>query len=86
MRPMRTIASVRTPFAFCSPRHLCCSDGDDNPEARTLFFAKVLRTDSDADVRRLFEQFGTVEEVNLFRAFVGAPTNKVGLRLRLDGW
>lgn len=34
-----------------------------------LFFAKVLRSASEEEVRQLFGQFGRVVEVNLFRAF-----------------
>jgi RNA recognition motif-containing protein len=41
-----------------------------------LFFAKVLRTATEDDVRALFSRFGHVCEVNLFRAFQGAPTTK----------
>jgi hypothetical protein len=42
-----------------------------------LFFAKVLRSASEDDVKGLFCQFGKVYDVNLFRAFQGAPTTKV---------
>lgn len=49
---------------------------DENAENRVLFFAKVLRTATDDEVRELFSQFGRVHEVNLFRAFQGAPTTK----------
>jgi len=34
-----------------------------------LFFAKVLRSANEDEVRGLFSQFGRVIEVNLFRAF-----------------
>jgi RNA recognition motif-containing protein len=37
--------------------------------AMQLFFAKVLRTAGEEDVRQLFCQFGPVCEVNMFRAF-----------------
>lgn len=39
------------------------------PCALQLFFAKVLRTASEEEVRNLFRRFGHVCEVNLFRAF-----------------
>ncbi len=42
-----------------------------------LFFAKVLRSANEEDVKRLFSQYGKVYDVNLFRAFQGAPTTKV---------
>lgn len=41
-----------------------------------LFFAKVLRTASEEEVVALFSRYGQVAEVNLFRAFQGAPTSK----------
>eukprot|EP00198_Chlamydomonas_reinhardtii_P006060 XP_001695396.1 RNA-binding protein [Chlamydomonas reinhardtii] len=41
-----------------------------------IFFAKVLRSTTEEEVRRLFSRFGKVHEVNLFRAFQGAPTTK----------
>lgn len=34
-----------------------------------LFFAKVLRSANEDEVRHLFNSFGRVIEVNLFRAF-----------------
>eukprot|EP00775_Hariotina_reticulata_P001643 gene1644-1985_t len=49
---------------------------DSNAENRMLFFAKVLRSASEDEVRALFQQYGRVVEVNLFRAFQGAPTTK----------
>ena len=42
-----------------------------------LFFAKVLRSASEDEVKELFTRFGSVYDVNLFRAFQGAPTTKV---------
>jgi hypothetical protein len=42
-----------------------------------LFFAKVMRCATESEVKALFSKFGTVMEVNLFRAFQGAPTTKV---------
>jgi len=42
-----------------------------------LFFAKVLRSATEDEVRVLFSGFGKVYDVNLFRAFQGAPTTKV---------
>lgn len=42
-----------------------------------LFFAKVLRSANEDEVRVLFCKFGKVLDVNLFRAFQGAPTTKV---------
>ncbi|KAG2455141.1 hypothetical protein HYH02_000960 [Chlamydomonas schloesseri] len=47
-----------------------------NQDNRQLFFAKVLRSATEEEVRRLFGQFGKVTDVNLFRAFQGAPTTK----------
>ncbi|KAG2499151.1 hypothetical protein HYH03_002733 [Edaphochlamys debaryana] len=49
---------------------------DENADNRQLFFAKVLRSATEEEVRRLFGQFGKVTDVNLFRAFQGAPTTK----------
>lgn len=49
---------------------------DSNAENRMLFFAKVLRSANEDEVRSLFNKFGRVIEVNLFRAFQGAPTTK----------
>lgn len=37
----------------------------------------MLRSATDDEVRELFSRFGRVHEVNLFRAFQGAPTTKV---------
>jgi hypothetical protein len=34
-----------------------------------LFFAKVSRSASEDDVQQLFQQFGQVQGINLFRAF-----------------
>jgi RNA recognition motif-containing protein len=46
-----------------------------------LFFAKVLRTATEEDVRQLFSQFGPVCEVNMFRAFqVGVAAGLWGQR------
>jgi hypothetical protein len=42
-----------------------------------LFFAKVPRTAAEEDIIALFGQYGDVCNVNLFRAFLGAPTSKV---------
>lgn len=47
-----------------------------NEDNRMLFFAKVLRAASEDDIRELFAQFGKVSDVNVFRAFQGAPTTK----------
>ncbi|KAG2497791.1 hypothetical protein HYH03_004063 [Edaphochlamys debaryana] len=47
-----------------------------NLDNRMLFFAKVLRSTTEEEVRRLFTRFGKVHDVNLFRAFQGAPTTK----------
>lgn len=41
-----------------------------------LFFAKVVRTASEPEVRQLFSRFGRICEVNLFRAFQVAGTCK----------
>ncbi|GFR41383.1 hypothetical protein Agub_g2066 [Astrephomene gubernaculifera] len=51
-------------------------DDPTNQDNRQLFFAKVLRSATEDEVRRLFGQFGKVTDVNLFRAFQGAPTTK----------
>lgn len=51
-------------------------DDPTNADNRQLFFAKVLRSATDDEVRRLFSRFGRVTDVNLFRAFQGAPTTK----------
>lgn len=45
-----------------------------------IFFAKVLRSATEDEVRALFSGFGKVYDVNLFRAFQGAPTTKVRAR------
>ncbi len=50
---------------------------DSNAENRMLFFAKVLRSATEDEVRALFANYGRVYDVNLFRAFQGAPTTKV---------
>lgn len=47
-----------------------------NAENRMLFFAKVLRTATEEEVKTLLAQYGRVYDVNLFRAFQGAPTTK----------
>ncbi|KAF6260316.1 hypothetical protein COO60DRAFT_909475 [Scenedesmus sp. NREL 46B-D3] len=49
---------------------------DSNADNRMLFFAKVLRSANEDEVRALFARYGRVVEVNLFRAFQGAPTTK----------
>ncbi|GLC56141.1 hypothetical protein PLESTB_001073100 [Pleodorina starrii] len=49
---------------------------DANADNRMLFFAKALRSTTEDEVRRLFSLFGKVHDVNLFRAFQGAPTTK----------
>mmetsp|Transcript_31833 Transcript_31833/g.70722 ORF Transcript_31833/g.70722 Transcript_31833/m.70722 type:complete len:496 (-) Transcript_31833:2249-3736(-) len=49
---------------------------DSNADNRMLFFAKVLRSASEDEVKALFSRYGTVFDVNLFRAFQGAPTTK----------
>ncbi|KIZ01045.1 RNA-binding protein [Monoraphidium neglectum] len=43
---------------------------------RTLFFAKVAPSAAPEEVRRAFEAFGPVEEVNLFRAWATARSSK----------
>lgn len=50
-----------------------------NADNRMLFFAKVLRSATEDDIRDLFAQFGKVFDVNVFRAFQGALTTKVSL-------
>jgi hypothetical protein len=52
---------------------LCCRVGF----TLQLFFAKVLRSATEEEVKTLFSRFGKVYDVNLFRAFQGAPTTKV---------
>lgn len=47
-----------------------------------LFFAKVLRSATEDEVRVLFSGLGKVYDVNLFRAFQGAPTTKVSRYLQ----
>jgi hypothetical protein len=42
---------------------------DSNADNRMLFFAKVLRSANEDEVKALFERYGRVVEVNLFRAF-----------------
>eukprot|EP00878_Enallax_costatus_P031789 GHUV01034836.1.p1 GENE.GHUV01034836.1~~GHUV01034836.1.p1 ORF type:complete len:209 (+),score=50.80 GHUV01034836.1:1094-1720(+) len=42
---------------------------DSNAENRMLFFAKVLRSANEDEVKQLFTHLGRVVEVNLFRAF-----------------
>ncbi|WIA44418.1 hypothetical protein OEZ86_007184 [Tetradesmus obliquus] len=49
---------------------------DSNTDNRMLFFAKVLRSAGEEEVKALFARYGRVVEVNLFRAFQGAPTTK----------
>ncbi|KIZ04483.1 CUG-BP- and ETR-3-like factor 4 [Monoraphidium neglectum] len=49
---------------------------ESNTDNRMLFFAKVLRSSTEDEVRALFGRYGRVFEVNLFRAFQGAPTSK----------
>jgi len=51
-------------------------DEGSTAENRMLFFAKVLRSATEDEVKELFTRFGTVYDVNLFRAFQGAPTTK----------
>jgi hypothetical protein len=45
-----------------------------------IFFAKVPRTISEEELVALFGRYGTVAGINLFRAFLGAPTTKVSGR------
>ncbi|KAG1657781.1 hypothetical protein FOA52_012859 [Chlamydomonas sp. UWO 241] len=47
-----------------------------NEQNRMLFFAKVLRPATEDKIKELFGKFGKVYDVNLFRAFQGAPTSK----------
>jgi len=49
---------------------------ESNADNRMLFFAKVLRSATEEEVKALFNKFGKVYDVNLFRAFQGAPTTK----------
>lgn len=49
------------------------------PSDSQLFFAKVLRSAPEDEIKALFTQFGAVHSINLFRAFQGAPTSKVGV-------
>lgn len=47
-----------------------------NADNRMLFFAKILRTAKEDEVKAVFARFGSVHDVNLFRPFQGAPTTK----------
>lgn len=47
-----------------------------NADNRMLFFAKILRTAKEDEVKAVFAQYGSVHDVNLFRPFQGAPTTK----------
>jgi hypothetical protein len=52
----------------CLPAACCCW--------LQLFFAKVLRSANEDEVKALFARYGRVVEVNLFRAFqVGCVTD-----------
>jgi hypothetical protein len=55
-----------------------------------LFFAKVLRSANEDEVRHLFNRFGRVIEVNLFRAFQvrqhARKVRKLDLTLCAAGW
>lgn len=51
-------------------------------QERTLFFARVLRAASDAEIRTLFEQHGQVATLNVFRSSKGALTSKVRDQLK----
>ncbi|GBF95952.1 CUG-BP- and ETR-3-like factor [Raphidocelis subcapitata] len=48
----------------------------DDVDDRTVFFARVLRSATEDAVRALFSRYGGVADINLFRAFQGAPTTK----------
>eukprot|EP00803_Ostreobium_quekettii_P005787 evm.model.scf_971.4 EVM.evm.TU.scf_971.4 scf_971:48875-55971(+) len=43
---------------------------------RMLFFAKVLRTAQEHEVRALFSKYGSVHDVNMFRQFLNASITK----------
>jgi len=43
---------------------------------RMLFFAKVLRTAQEHEVRALFSKYGSVHDVNMFRPFLNASITK----------
>jgi hypothetical protein len=45
-----------------------------------LFFAKIPPSVSSGEVESLFKAFGEVVEVNLFKAWAGAKSSKVGAR------
>ncbi|GAX72674.1 hypothetical protein CEUSTIGMA_g130.t1 [Chlamydomonas eustigma] len=47
-----------------------------NVDNRMVFFAKVLRSATEEEVKSLFSTYGKVYDVNLFRAFQGASTTK----------
>lgn len=55
----------------------CCRYSLTNVVSMQLFFAKVPPSASTAEVRQVFERFGQVQEVNLFRAWAGAKSSKV---------
>uniref|UniRef100_A0A7R9VPJ1 RRM domain-containing protein n=1 Tax=Chlamydomonas euryale TaxID=1486919 RepID=A0A7R9VPJ1_9CHLO len=54
-------------------RRIVAANNDQN---RMLFFAKVLRPAAEDEIKDLFSAYGQVYDVNLFRAFQGAPTSK----------
>lgn len=53
---------------------------------QTIFFAKVLRSACEEQVRDLFARYGRVLDVKLFRAFKGSPTNRVSRAVLQLSW
>jgi hypothetical protein len=70
-------AAARPPRAAAAQAAPGADRGRSPPQ---LFFAKVPRTIGEEEVVELFGRFGTIAAVNLFRAFLGAPTTKVRKR------
>ncbi len=83
----RAVAAPALQLPGSSRHHAACAHvapacPANRTRAAQLFFAKVLRSASEEDVKRLFSRFGRVYDINLFRAFQGAPTTKVRRRGR----
>lgn len=86
MRNLNTglaVAEATVLRAHVLPRHLSLAHRAAFHSLPQLFFAKVLRSTTEDQVRQLFGQFGKVQDINMFRAFQGAPTTKVRWRGRM---